>query len=157
VASLIDMFDRYHEALYRYVRRRVGNNDDAQELSQEVFLRAHRSWTRFESSGRDAAWLFRIASNVLKNFKRDRGRVPDPSGKIDVESSPAPGIDPDASLDLERAMARLPEHEAEAFLLREAGGLGYAEIAAVTESTPDAVRNRIYRARVALKATLSPR
>jgi RNA polymerase sigma-70 factor (ECF subfamily) len=156
--SVVDLFERHHPAVFGYIRRRVRNPADAEELSQEVFLRAHKAWPRYAATGRDAAWIFRIASNVLSNFKRDDRRAPPVVSAVDLElEAPAGDADPNAKFDLERAIAALPEHEAEAFLLRESAGLGYDEIAAITGATTDAVRNRIFRARSALRTALSSR
>jgi DNA-directed RNA polymerase specialized sigma24 family protein len=58
-------------------------------------------------------------------------------------------------MDLERALASLDEADRDVFLMRELGGLGYEEIGGISALTPDAVRSRIYRARMALRATLS--
>src|SRR5262249_15850355 len=138
------------------LRRRVGSTADAEDLCQEVFLRAHRALPRFEPTGRDAAWIFRITRNVLLNFKRDDARSLHPTESAEPDSVPS-YLHPesDRSIDLGRALGDLPEHEADAFLLRESGGLGYDEIAAVTGASPDAVRNRIFRARTALRAALT--
>lgn len=148
MASLAELFRRHHPAVYGYLRRRVGNVADAEELTQEVFLRAHRAWGRYAQSGRDEAWIFRIARNVLLNFHRDTARsrrIERDTHPADVESSKV--RDAQVRIDLERALARLPESEAEAFLLKEIGGLSYEEIARLTRSTADAIRNRIFRAR----------
>ena len=76
---------------------------------------------------------------------------------MQLESGPDPRRPPDQLLrtSLDQALARLPEAESECFLLRELAGLSYTEIGTVMDLTPDAVRSRIYRARRALRATLS--
>lgn len=153
-----ESFERHHAAVLGYLSRRVGSRADAEDLAQDVFLRAHRAAASYRESGQEAAWLFRIARNVLLNFRRDSARRPAPLA-LDSSDAPLPLVRPGEAepLDLERGLAALPPHEAEAFLLREVAGLGYEEIAAVTDTTADAVRNRIFRARQALRATLGAR
>src|SRR5207247_4405981 len=76
----------------------------------------------------------------------ERARAAAPEAAADARQTASPA--------LQEALAGLREEEREAFLLREVAGLGYEEIGAVVEATPDAVRMRIYRARVGLRAWL---
>ncbi len=155
MASVAEIFDRHHTAVFAYLRRRVRSVADAEDLCQDVFLRAHRALPRYVSTGRDAAWVFRIARNVLLNFKRGDARAPQPVESAEPDTMSAGSVaSSEQTIDLGRALDELPEQDADAFLLREAGGLGYDEIAAVTGATPDAVRNRIFRARMALRTAL---
>ena len=90
---------------------------------------------------------------MLLNERRDQAR------KIDSRTDPVPPapedrVEPGLRLDLQSALAGLPALDRDAFLLREVGGLGYAEIAKACEISPDSVRSRIYRARLALRSTL---
>ena len=48
--SVVDLFERHHPAVFGYIRRRVRNPADAEELSQEVFLRAHKAWPRYAAT-----------------------------------------------------------------------------------------------------------
>ncbi len=147
------LFERHHLAVYRFLRRATGDGLAAEDLTQDVFLRIVRGLDRYEDRLREAAWVFRIARNVLIDRHRrtlrtvpelSLGSVPDPGG----EGSQTEAIA------LQEALEGLREEEREAFLLREVAGLGYEEIGAVVEATPDAVRMRIYRARAGLRASL---
>ena len=148
-----ELFQRYHLGVFRYLRRSTGSADRAQDLTQEVFLRALRSLPGYRAEGRERAWIFTLARNVLLNDRRDLAR------QIETQSDPEPStsvnrVEPGLRLDLESALASLPALDRDVFLLREIGGLGYAEIAKACEISPDSVRSRIYRARMALRATL---
>ncbi len=148
-----ELFQRYHLGVFRYLRRSTGSADRAQDLTQEVFLRVLRSLPRYRAEDRDRSWIFTLARNVLLNDRRDQAR------RIDARTDPVPSapverVEPGLRLDLERALAGLPALDRDAFLLREIGGLGYAEIARACEISPDSVRSRIYRARLALRSTL---
>ena len=102
----------------------------------------------------ESAWVFRIARNIRLDHWRTQGRAPrsEPLQGDDLVA-PAARVD---GLALDEALERLGDAEREAFVLREVAGLGYAEIADATGATPDAVRNRIHRARMALRQALGP-
>ena len=144
------LFSEHGAAVRQYLRRAIRAGDTADDLSQEVFLRVVRGAGRYEPRERERAWVFRIAHNVLLDHRRRQGRSRE--DHVDVEAAaPATQV---VKTDLDRALAGLPEDEREAFLLGEIGGLTYAEIAATTRTTVPAVRSRIYRARLALRAKL---
>ena len=124
----------------------------ADDLTQEVFVRVLQASGRYDARERERAWVFRIARNVLIDHHRRRARSVETSAPADA-AVPAPQ---DVSVPLSSALAALPEPERDAFLLSEVGGLAYAEIAALLQSTVPAVRSRIYRARMMLRDMLSP-
>jgi len=148
-----DLFERHHRSVFQFLRRMGGAPEDAEDLTQEVFLRVVRAMDGYEERELERAWVFRIARNVLIDHRRVQGRAPvsEPIGDSHVVRLP---LGPTTGLALEQALAALGEPEREAFLMREVGGLGYVEIAAATGATPDAVRSRIHRARLALRRTL---
>ena len=123
----------------------------AEDLTQEVFLRAFRSATG-DPGLNERAWLFRTARNILLNFKRDEGRQP---FQVPEAEGPALVGDPDAVIDLGIALLSLDEEERDIFLMRELGGLGYEDIATIFHVTQDSIRSRIYRARMALREALT--
>jgi RNA polymerase sigma-70 factor (ECF subfamily) len=144
------LFAAHHDKVFRYLCRAVGRADAARDLSQEVFLRATRNLAALNGDGR--AWLFRVARNLVLDYHRSRLRSPEPSGlKEDV---PRPASQ-DVSAAVNEALTTLDATDRDAFLMREVAGLGYDEIARACELTPDAVRSRIYRARVQLRERLA--
>ena len=148
-----ELFERHHRSVFGFLRRMEGSAQDAEDLTQEVFLRVLRALDQYQERALERAWVFRIARNVWLDHRRALGRAPQagPVADIHLARPPAGAL---AGLALDQALARLPEGEREAFLLREVGGLGYVEIAEATGATPDAVRSRIHRARLALRAML---
>jgi RNA polymerase sigma-70 factor (ECF subfamily) len=147
------VFDRHHLQVFRFLRRMTGNPTLAEDLTQEVFLRVVRGLGTYEDRERQTAWVFRIARNVLVDRHRAEARTPTSAPIEDVGPQPVPASQALGAA-IEQALRRLPEEEREAFLMREVAGLGYADIAHATGATPDAARMRIYRARVALRASL---
>jgi RNA polymerase sigma-70 factor (ECF subfamily) len=149
-----ELFERYHLAIFRFLRRMTRSREVAEDLLQEVFLRVVRSESRFRREGTDRAWVFRIARNVLLNHRRDESRR-DAGAPLDESGAGAPPARLVERLSLEEALGRLDETGREVFLLREVGGLGYREISSVCGLSDDAVRNRIYRARCDLRRLLA--
>src|SRR5215470_12531101 len=145
------MFERHHLAIYRYLLRMLGSRDRAEEMTQDVFVHALKGASRYEDRSQERAWLFRIARNLrLDELRRDR-RAPAMSAE-DAEPLQPPRQALQASL--RQALAMLPDDEREAFVLAEVVGLSYAEIADACSITQAAVRSRIYRARMQLRAVL---
>jgi len=154
VSRAHELFRKHHLAVFRFLRRMTGNQETAEDLLQDVFLRVVRAEPGFKPSGRDRAWLFRITRNVLLNHRRSRSRR-SPEDAMEDRSIAATASPPLDRLTLEQALERLADVDRAAFLMREVGGLGYQEIAEATGLSPDAVRNRIYRARMELRGTLA--
>jgi RNA polymerase sigma-70 factor (ECF subfamily) len=153
--SALELFERHHRDVFRFLHRMTGSGAEAEDLTQEVFVRVVCSLPQYEERGLEKAWVFQIARNVWLDRQRAlRRTVPAESLGAHVVAFPAMQL---ARLALDEALARLGEGEREAFLLRELGGLGYAEITRLTGGTESAVRNRIHRARLALRRILSGR
>jgi len=143
------LFTAHRDGVFRYLCRIVGYGD-AGELTQEVFLRVSRGPVPQTSAAGARAWVFSIARNLALNHVRDGKRR-----GVAVEV-PEQGVAPTQELTalLRQALERLPALDRDVFLLREAGGLSYDEIALACELTPDAVRSRLHRARQQLRSTL---
>jgi len=150
--TALDLFERHHLTVFRFLVRMGLSREDAEDATQEVFLRVPRALPAYEERQSERAWVFRIARNVRLDQWRAAGRAltPEPlNGEPAARSVPAA-----ERLALEQALEQLGEAERESFVLRQIGGLGYAEIAEATGATPDAVRSRIHRARLALRLAL---
>ena len=141
-----------HGRLFRYFCRAVGRAETARDLTQEVFLRVSRTPVREAANGDVSGWLFRIARNLALDHHRARQRHPEP---LEIVVEPTRSASQDIDLAVKDALASLPEIDRDVFLMREVAGLGYEEIAIACELTPDAVRNRIHRTRLQLRAQLA--
>lgn len=145
------LFAANHTRLFRFFCRAVGSADMARDLTQEVFLRVSR--TRIPDTDGDLrGWLFRIARNLALDHHRAEGRRPKPSVLTD---EPARASSQDVNLAVNEALASLDPIDRDVFVMREVAGLGYGEIARACDLTADAVRSRIYRARLQLRDRLA--
>jgi RNA polymerase sigma-70 factor (ECF subfamily) len=168
-AALNDLMERHAAAVFHFLCRMVGNEDDANDLAQETFARVFRARAGFRSNEKFSTWLFTIAANLARNHFRWRSRHPNVS--LEAETGEAeqtlgstlPANDPapnEQALTAERAAAvrsavgKLPEDLREVMVLCEWEELSVAEAATILESTPKAVESRLYRARQILREKL---
>ena len=146
------LFARHRSPLYSYLLRLSRRSEIADEVFQEAFLSVHRaraSWTA--SAGTFRSWLYRIATNALRDAQRRALRRPevlDDTAVIAIREAPATRVD------LERALAQLPENLRDAFLLASVSGLDHNEIAAALDISADNARARVSRARTRLRELL---
>jgi RNA polymerase sigma-70 factor (ECF subfamily) len=150
VADLESLISAHRQSVYRYLCRIVGQADAANDLTQEVFLRASRAGVPETDAGGQRAWVFRIARNLALNHARDGRRRPEAVAIVERGAAATQEL----RLAVRQALAALPDVDRDVFLLRESGGLSYEEIAAACDLTPGAVRNRLCRARMTLREAL---
>lgn len=168
-AALNDLMERHATAVFHFLCRMLGNEDDANDLAQETFVRVFRARETYRLEQRFSAWLFTIAANLARNHIRWRTRHPNVSLHAESESSehsladtlPATDSAPsDQALASERAAAvraavyELAEDLREAIVLCEWEELSVADAAAIAGATPKAVESRLYRARQVLREEL---
>ena len=146
------LFTTHRDGVFRYLSRIVGQGD-AGELTQEVFLRVARGPLPPAEPGARRAWIFKVARNLALNHVRDDRRRGIPVDLVELHERPAAATQ-ELSAALAEALDRLAPLDRDVFLMREASGLTYDEIAAACELTPDAVRSRLHRARLQLRASL---
>ncbi|MDQ1689366.1 MAG: hypothetical protein QOK42_2341 [Frankiaceae bacterium] len=136
-----ELFRAHWPLVFGYLMRRTRDRELAADLAQETFLRATRSFLGWRGSSA-AAWLLAIARNVLV----DAVRLKRPDVQLD-ESVLAPVEDDHEPILAREQLARLPERDRTLLLLIHGHGYSHAEVAAMSGSTPAAVRTAIYRAR----------
>ena len=168
-AALNDLMERHATPVFHFLCRRVGNEDDANDLAQETFARVFRARASFRTSEKFSTWLFTIAANLARNHFRWRSRHPNVSLETETGESEQtlggtlPANDPapnEQALAAERAEAvrsavgKLPDDLREAVVLCEWEELSVTGAAAILETTPKAVESRLYRARQILREQL---
>jgi RNA polymerase sigma-70 factor, ECF subfamily len=148
-----DLYRRHGAVLYRFFRRMTGRGDVAEDLVQELFARVVQALPRYRARDRERAWLFEIARNLLTDRHRAHARRPEwqPLETENRVCAPHQGL----QVSLDRALLGLSELDRAIFLMREVGGFGYLEIGEQYGLSPDAVRNRIRRARTTLRDMLA--
>lgn len=145
-----DLFMRYREPVYRFLRRFLRDGAAAEDLTQEAFLRALNG--TYQPNGHERAWIFQIARNLARDHVRASARKPLTTV---FEEATGPNSDRTLALALEAALGTLETDDREVFLLKEVAGLSYAEIARACGLTPDAVRSRLHRTRLNLRKQLT--
>ena len=146
-------------------RRLAGNDADALDATQEALIAIARGIRRFDGRAAFSTWAYRVATNACLDELRRRKRRPTPglpddlgaSDRADAVAVSAPGIDvlPDR-MEIDAALARLPEEFRAPVVLRDLCDLDYAEIADVLGIPPGTVRSRIARGRGQLARLLEP-
>jgi RNA polymerase sigma factor (sigma-70 family) len=159
-----EVVDQHSDRVYRLAYRLTGNRPDAEDLTQEVFVRVFRSLDTY-TPGTFEGWLHRITTNLFLDQARRKQRI-----RFDALSderaarlsSTAPG--PDAAYvdrtfddDIERALATLPPDFRAAVVLCDVEGLSYEEIAEILDAKLGTVRSRIHRGRAMLRSALAHR
>jgi RNA polymerase sigma-70 factor (ECF subfamily) len=159
-----DAVVREHSArVYRLAYRLTGNQHDAEDLTQEVFVRVFRSLKDYQP-GTFEGWLHRITTNLFLDMVRRRARIrfeglPEDAERIKGREATPAQIYDDTHLDhdVQSALdALLPEYRA-AVVLCDIEGLSYEEIADVLDIKLGTVRSRIHRGRTQLRAALAHR
>ncbi len=150
--------------VYRLAYRLTGNRPDAEDLTQDVFVRVFRSLHRFQP-GTFEGWLHRITTNLFLDSARRRQKIRfDGLAEGSAERLPSalPGpsdqlADADLDHDVAAALAALPPEFRAAVVLCDIEGLSYEEISAVLDVKIGTVRSRIHRGRAQLRAALDHR
>jgi RNA polymerase sigma-70 factor, ECF subfamily len=152
--SLEELYHLYREPIRRYLCQLCGADDQAEELTQETFIKAYTGLLTFRGECSVATWLFRIARNLYLNSLRRPSparidtdellAIPDSAGRGDPAERYAAGERRDR---ISHALAQLPEQQRSVLLLRDAEGLAYIEIADVLGISLAAVKVNLFRAR----------
>ena len=153
------LYERYYDRVFGYCLYQLGSREEAEDVTQTTFMWAFRGLRRGVVPRAEASWLFTIAQNACRARHRTRGRKRDREVLSDpvvlADMSPAHIADADELIGLEDALARMPELQRRAILLREWRGLSYKEIAAELQLSDAAVETLIFRARRSLAELLA--
>jgi len=161
---------RYQHKVIKLVARLLRDPTEAEDVSQEAFVKAYRALGSFRGDSAFYTWLYRIAVNTARNAMASRQRRPldyeaelSEGEQATVESRLRHTDTPEATVlseeireTVNRAVAALPEDLRTAIILREVEGLSYEEIAAAMDCPVGTVRSRIFRAREAIDRSLHP-
>ncbi len=151
----------HEKTVYNLALRSLGSREDAEDVTQETFLKAYRSLGSFRGDCKFSVWLYRIVSNLCLDQLRARKRRPTQSltvenddGEEDQLEIPDEHFSPEKLLDrkltrqsVQRGLASLPDDSRQILLLREIRGMSYEEIGQTLGLEPGTVKSRIFRAR----------
>ncbi|MGH8082269.1 MAG: RNA polymerase sigma factor [Lysobacter sp.] len=159
-AAFETLIRRWHGPLRGYLRRACGEDELADELVQDTWLRVLRGIGGLRESARLRAWLFGIARRALIDRLRGRYSEAAHDDGVDAEDLPSNEIGPDLALDLQRlqrGLDRLPILEREVLSLFYLQQLPLRDIAEILEIPAGTVKSRLFRARRSLRSQLDPK
>jgi RNA polymerase sigma-70 factor (ECF subfamily) len=143
----------HHAEIFRYLRRVIGRGDDADDLSQETFLRAYRAYRSLPRDANVRAWLFSIATNLAKNHFRSETRRRRAYGEVRASTREAVDPAPEAVLVsretgalVEGIVRRLPLKQRLAFTQRKIHGLDYEAIGRSLGCSAESARAHVFQA-----------
>ena len=162
------LVERTQRQAYNMAYRMTGNRDDAEDLTQEAYLRAYRSFATYNRKLPFESWFFRILSNLFIDLMRKRPKIKpisldQPLGDDEHDENvllqiPDDQANPERTLmdqvmdeRLQKALSNLPEAFRAAVLLCDVDGKSYEEIAGIMKSSVGTVRSRIHRGRTLLR------
>jgi RNA polymerase sigma-70 factor (ECF subfamily) len=153
------LVERHRRPVYQLCYRFVGNHEDANDLSQDVFLRAYRGLRRFRSESSLKTWLYRIGVNVCLNCVSAKRLQSEPIGEqqfVDVhaESPSERMLKDEQAARVRAAIAELPPKQRATLILRTYNELSHQEIADVLGSSVGAVKANFFHALANLKKLL---
>ena len=173
-AAFSQLVENYQDRLVGVLYHLLGNQDAAEDLGQEVFLRIYRNRSKYEARAKFSTWLFHIANNLASNWRRDSARRREaplagsdsgplgarPQEQLLAEKSalmPARVLDRVESQTLVRAaLDSLNDRQKMAVLLHKFEQMSYIDIATTMDLSPQAVKSLLSRARENLRAYLEP-
>ena len=159
-----NLVEKYKTPIFNLAYRMTGNRADAEDLTQEIFIRAYLHLNKFNPEKRFFTWLYTIALNLIRNHlktlsrrRRDESQIvlinaqQNDAGNRQIHPEP---FEPESIL-LETSLLRLPSDLREVIVLRYYQGLSFEEIASITGKSQSAVKMRTYRGLEKLKKTMN--
>jgi RNA polymerase sigma-70 factor, ECF subfamily len=157
-----ELYDAHAPRVYRLVYRLCGDDDLAQEFTQEAFIRAFDRLDRFRGESALSTWLHRIAVTVTANGMRKVRRLRDREAEIDPDFPAGPGLDglqrsePDLRARLAAAIDALPEIYRTTLVMHDIEGYTHTEIASILDVAEGTCKSRLSVARAQLRRVLAP-
>ena len=159
-----ELYVRHLDRMYRYILFRVGNEMEAEDLTEQVFLRAWTAMEGYRDEGYPfSSWIYRIAHNLVVDYYRDDEEMAGPLESVSFvlpEEAPGPEellIRKAEVVCLREAVARLPEQQQQLIVLRFVQGLSHAQVAEIMDKREIAVRVMQHRALATLNRFLEER
>lgn len=166
-----ELVHRYHKHAYNIAYRMTGNRADAEDLTQDTFLKAYRFFGRYRRDLPFENWLYRIMSNIFVDWLRRRPKVrirsldepiqqEEGEATLDLpdsaEGPEALTVSNELDAEMQRALATLPKDFQLTVVLSDIEGLSYEEVSDVMGCSIGTVRSRLHRGRKLLREKLRP-
>lgn len=165
--SFNELILRWERPIYALAYRTIGREDDARDVCQETFLRAFRALPGFRGQAKFSSWLYRITLNLCRDWMRRQRRAPFISVPDNVDPAELAAVtEPSETIEdlvarrdltrlVERVMARLPEEQRTAIILKEYHGLTFQEIAELMGCPLSTVKTRLYQGLAVVRRELA--
>lgn len=165
--AMEEVFQRYRQPVYRFVYRFAASREEAEDITQDVFLKVFEHLHSFREECRFSTWIMRIAANLCTDRARARQRrdnlvKQEAAHRLDWMTHPHPADPVDnahrdaVQVAFHQALAMLPEHHRKTIILRDLEERSYEELSQILRCTMGGAKLRVLRARRALKAKLAP-
>jgi RNA polymerase sigma-70 factor (ECF subfamily) len=142
----------YQQKVYWHVRKMVIDHDDADDVTQEVFIKVHRNIDSFREDARLFTWIYRIATNECLNFLQRKKRrfllpIGDVEGELAAKLDAQPGLNGDEiQLKLQKALLTLPTRQRMVFNMKYFDDMTYEDIAEITNTSVGALKASYHHA-----------
>ena len=155
-----EIVNRYKNLVYSIILRMINNNDEANDLAQDVFLKIYKNLDKYYPDYKLSTWIIRITSNHVIDYRRkkkqDSVSLDDVEYELASYDSPEQAyIDKEQSKTLNKVVSELPDIYRIPIVLYHQQGLSYQEISDITQEPLSKVKNRIFRGRRMLKDALT--
>jgi RNA polymerase sigma-70 factor (ECF subfamily) len=158
VDAFESLYREHAPRLYALASRMSGSPAEGEDLLQDIFLQAYRKLDGFRGDAAVGTWLHRLAVNLCLDYVRSRrGKMTRVTTSIDADGAPEPMArsgTPNERLDLDRAIAQLPDGCREVFVLHDVEGFHHLEIASMLDIAEGTSKSQLSKARAKLRAML---
>lgn len=142
----------YQQRVYSHVRKMVIDHDDADDLTQEVFIKIHKYIGNFREDSQLFTWIYKIATNECLSFLQRKKRrfflpIGDVAGELSAKLEANPGLSGDEiQLKLQKALVRLPDKQRLVFNMKYYEDLSYEEMSEITNTSVGALKASYHHA-----------
>lgn len=163
------LFERHRTLVYRFAYQVVGRRDDAEDIVQDVFVKAYQNLHRYRDEAKFTTWLLRITTNLSTDRVRmsqrrhaleqqeAEGALAWMMNSVPEDANPVENLERERRAQLLRqAIEELPEHHRQVIVMRDLQELEYSDMAALLNTTVGGAKLRVLRARRALRDKLAP-
>jgi RNA polymerase sigma-70 factor (ECF subfamily) len=152
------LVDEYKSPIYNLAYRMTGNLEDADDLTQETFIRAYQYLWRYDTSRKFFTWLYSLALNLIRNHLRKKNKYNKSSEELSAhllaDKNPSPETELIETQEISVYLLRLEDESRALLIMKFYQGLTFEEIAQITGKSLSAVKMRIYRGLEKLKELL---